>query len=196
MSRQTCSSEQASKPHISGNQKSTLAVAGIGRAIQKSRLMAHQALVHGPRRRKVVDNRAISGVDARQPRLLNGPAGIGDRYGRPGTFRQRTKPSVCSCFQQLPGSPACTGIGPLMSSPPNFPDRFPRLRGDRPQAAVRMNSMYAVPPPARGGGQSMMSKGPKHLDSDFNASSLRFCKPLPCLFRAVWRLDRVTIRPR
>ena len=40
------------------------------------------------------------------------------------------------------------------------------------------------------------SKGPKHLDSDFNASSLRFCKPLPCLFRAVWRLDRVTIRPR
>ena len=44
------------------------------RAIQKSRLMAHQALVHDPRRRKVVDNRAISGVDARQPRLLNGPA--------------------------------------------------------------------------------------------------------------------------
>ena len=40
------------------------------------------------------------------------------------------------------------------------------------------------------------SKGPKHLDSDFNASSLRFCKPLPCLFRAVWRLGRVTIRPR
>ena len=40
------------------------------------------------------------------------------------------------------------------------------------------------------------SKGPKHLDSDFNASSLRFCKPLPGLFRAVWRLDRVTIRPR
>ena len=37
--------------------------------------MAHQALVHGRRRRKVVDNRAISGVDARQPRLLNGPAG-------------------------------------------------------------------------------------------------------------------------
>ena len=43
------------------------------RAIQKSRVMAHQSLVHGPRRRKVVDNRAISGVDARQPRLLNGP---------------------------------------------------------------------------------------------------------------------------
>ena len=40
------------------------------------------------------------------------------------------------------------------------------------------------------------SKGPKHLDSDFNASSLRFCKPLPGLFRAVWRLDRVTIRSR
>ena len=40
------------------------------------------------------------------------------------------------------------------------------------------------------------SKGPKHLDSGFNASSLRFCKPLPGLFRAVWRLDRVTIRPR
>ena len=40
------------------------------------------------------------------------------------------------------------------------------------------------------------SKAPKHLDSDFNASSLRFCKPLPCLFRAVWRLGRVTIRPR
>ena len=48
--------------------------AADARAIQKSRLMAHQALVHGPRRRKVVDNRAISGGDARQLRLLNGPA--------------------------------------------------------------------------------------------------------------------------
>ena len=45
---------------------------GLSRA-QLTRLIAHQALVHGPRRRKVVDNRAISGVDARQLRLLNGP---------------------------------------------------------------------------------------------------------------------------
>ena len=39
-------------------------------------------------------------------------------------------------------------------------------------------------------------QGPKVSSFGVNASRWRFCKPLPCLLRAVWRPVRVTIRPR
>ena len=57
------------------------------------------------------------------------------------------------------GSPACAGIDPPSRAPKGRSWRFPRLRGDRPEAADPLRSAGRVPPPARGSTAGQRGKG-------------------------------------
>jgi len=63
--------------------------------------------------------------------------------------RGSTSP-FCIWWAETPGYPACAGIDPFFSSRFKAALRLPRMRGDRPSAAVDKSKKTAATPHARG----------------------------------------------
>ncbi len=90
---------------------------------------------------------------------------------------------LVACPRFVSGSPASAGMVPLTISCRYFSRRFPRVRGDGPEAASSPVPMPTVPPRPRGWSQRRETEAPEGVGSPASAGMVPFWP--------IWDFDRL-----